>query len=1135
MATVIPRLPFDRAATDRRVRHPLHSLRGYIRTYVVLEGAAVAFLYLALWFWIGLALDYGPFRLFAFDWVQELNAAVDPGTAFLVRAVLLGALVLGLVAVVAFKVVTRLLREFSDPALALVLERRFPRELGDRLITAVELADPKVGDKYGYSQALIDHTIQDAADRVERVPVRQVFNWGRLSRQWLTALVCSLGVYLLVFLCYAGYAIATESSAGDFYWRFNNVAAIWAERDVLLLDTYWPRRAYLEVLRFQDAEGHRGEMRVARDEQRPDLLVRAYQWVVADHKAEGGWRPLYWKDVPGLVEAELLDFPLGADYTGWAVDLDELDPSVPAGAVPPEWNGQRSGAFHELFKHKDPRGWARGRIPSKPFHLQDIYLNVFIEVGGKKLPSISTAAVPAIQRLLDWHDWTMDKIALQLDQPEVRRRLRRFEPAAYAALEKIFTRLAELADDPAMARRLRKLEIPDQVLFSYRGKTTKGEVPHKREEGNKYLVGLGDLKESVRFTVRGEDYYTPTRTITLVPPPSLTEMTMDKEEPAYIYWRLQGDQAPLKGKRQQFRNVSVSITGEVTSIAVPLGSSLQLHARADRKLKEGIRLAEPANRKVSGATTPRAEVRLDADGMGFHTGFKNLTRPHEFEVQFTDLDGVKGRRHVLIEPVDDRGPQEVQPIELAVTLRQPRPAGAPGKAAQVNTLTGFLVTPDALLPFKGTFQDEYGLTDVSWRWGVEEVEFELMGRTPAGKGRKAKEGGLVLGGGAQKRRAGLVVSGLQPPAGLGGGWATPVYWGWLDRLISFDLSRTTATAVFEGSAPLEVFVERLRERDADAIPANVLHEKLRGLVPKSTQLRTHALERTEFFDFRKHLAKLKVRDPAKEAQLHYRVRMFVSATDNNIETGPTRVLNKVPITLLVVSENELLAQILLEEEILRERLEKAVERLKTAKTILDEQVTKLQSPNQQYLSLVGLRADEVRSKLLPDSYSATREVSADYNRILREMEVNRVQEQRVENVDQKICKPLEEVLAPGAGHFAATEGSVQKLWEGVEADVQLLKQAEDAGKKDAKLLEDLEARRPGHLKAAQDAQENMGKLIDRLDAVLQSIGGELVERELIAILLEIERTQRDQAKGLAELYRRLYEEELKGLTSSPTP
>ena len=49
------------AEAHAKVLSPLARLRKYIRTYVSLEGAAVLGLYLALWFWIGLLLDYGFF------------------------------------------------------------------------------------------------------------------------------------------------------------------------------------------------------------------------------------------------------------------------------------------------------------------------------------------------------------------------------------------------------------------------------------------------------------------------------------------------------------------------------------------------------------------------------------------------------------------------------------------------------------------------------------------------------------------------------------------------------------------------------------------------------------------------------------------------------------------------------------------------------------------------------------------------------------------------------------------------------------------------------------------------------------------------------------------------------------------
>src|SRR5271169_5424041 len=153
MATVSPpHKPVNRVDADQRVRHPLQKLRGYIRTYVTLEGVAIALLFMALWFWIGLLLDYGSFRLFAFDWTYELADSTGAGTANVLRVFILVVLLGALLALVATKIFFRLFREFRDAALALVLERRFPRQLGNRLITAVEMADPKIAQKYGFSQ-----------------------------------------------------------------------------------------------------------------------------------------------------------------------------------------------------------------------------------------------------------------------------------------------------------------------------------------------------------------------------------------------------------------------------------------------------------------------------------------------------------------------------------------------------------------------------------------------------------------------------------------------------------------------------------------------------------------------------------------------------------------------------------------------------------------------------------------------------------------------------------------------------------------------------------------------------------------------------------------------------------------------
>src|SRR5260370_24702936 len=105
------------------------------------------------------------------------------------------------------------------------------------------------------------------------------------------------------------------------------------------------------------------------------------------------------------------------------------------------------------------------------------------------------------------------------------------------------------------------------------------------------------LKETSRLRMKGEDYYTPVKIITLVAPPSVRGLSVDKEEPAYLYHRLQGgDQAPLKDKKQIFTNFAVSVVGEMSTIDVPIGTDVLVQAESDRKLREPVRIKAPTLR-----------------------------------------------------------------------------------------------------------------------------------------------------------------------------------------------------------------------------------------------------------------------------------------------------------------------------------------------------------------------------------------------------------------------------------------------------------------------------------------------------------------------------------------------------------
>ena len=234
----------------------------------------------------------------------------------------------------------------------------------------------------------------------------------------------------------------------------------------------------------------------------------------------------------------------------------------------------------------------------------------------------------------------------------------------------------------------------------------------------------------------------------------------------------------------------------------------------------------------------------------------------------------------------------------------------------------------------------------------------------------------------------------------------------------------------------------------------------------------------------------------------------MSATDNNVETGPSIGKNKAPFTFLVVSESELLAQIFLEEETIRDRLDKAIGKLKNSRTSIDEQLGKLSSPATD-LALVNIRVEEVR-KTVSDTGSTSREVHTDYSRILRELEVNRVGftrgKQKINDVRDKIVQPMEEIINANFGNFATTEESLSALAKGLDDHVAALRQAETDKTLDV-VKAKLDANLPGHVKNAQVARDRLDSLIERLNSVYLEMEGQVIFGELLRTIVRIEQEQ----------------------------
>jgi hypothetical protein len=255
----------------------------------------------------------------------------------------------------------------------------------------------------------------------------------------------------------------------------------------------------------------------------------------------------------------------------------------------------------------------------------------------------------------------------------------------------------------------------------------------------------------------------------------------------------------------------------------------------------------------------------------------------------------------------------------------------------------------------------------------------------------------------------------------------------------------------------------------------------------------------EVFSLKQHLADLPMRDVKTQGQMYHLLKIAVSAADNNVETGPSVSRTRTPISFLVVPETELLAQIGLEEEVLRDRLEKVLTKLKAAQTTMAAQLPTLSVPKDDTdFSLVVLRVDEVRRAAL-DSASTTREIFADYNRILQELEVNRVKADKISDVKSKIINPLEVVVHPTFGGFTIADDVLQRLSQGLDEDV--------AAKNVAKNL----AR---HRDLAGQANDQLGSLVDQINAILLAIDRGLDFNELIQRVIAVEQGQRQVVEPL---------------------
>lgn len=193
----------------------LDGLRGAIRRYVLWEGIAAVVVVIGALFWGSFLVDTGYFlasRLEIPRWARAGFLIATLATLAAVAVLWLG---------------FRLFRSLRSRALALVIERRFP-SLGDRLITAVEAAEGTIAPGTGLHRAMLERTLTDAAQQLERVDLSQVFDPRPFRRTVILAVV--------LFVSILGLAVVDSAAMER-----------WVSGYLELQPSYWPRETVLEI------------------------------------------------------------------------------------------------------------------------------------------------------------------------------------------------------------------------------------------------------------------------------------------------------------------------------------------------------------------------------------------------------------------------------------------------------------------------------------------------------------------------------------------------------------------------------------------------------------------------------------------------------------------------------------------------------------------------------------------------------------------------------------------------------------------------------------------------------------------------------------------------------------------------
>lgn len=233
--------------------------------------------------------------------------------------------------------------------------------------------------------------------------------------------------------------------------------------------------------------------------------------------------------------------------------------------------------------------------------------------------------------------------------------------------------------------------VPQVVEVRYRtdggnrGRATmdrRGIARGPEDEFQEYAYTFRSVLADIRFDVVGGDDRVSGRWILVVDSPTISEMTLDCELPAYI--GRQQSPLPVSGVMQ-----------------VPMGSRVTIRAGAANK--DLVRVE--VNRIVDDKPTPAVVLEandLSSDRRGFSYALEPLTKDTTLLFTLTDVDGIRSR----------------DPVRLMLV---PLPDQPPQMTVQLDGI-GTAVTPQARIPAVGRITDDYGVGRVWFEHAVDQQE-----------------------------------------------------------------------------------------------------------------------------------------------------------------------------------------------------------------------------------------------------------------------------------------------------------------------------------------------------------------------------------------------------------------------------